>query len=95
MKEWVEGYALLRYDLYRAPLPFCESAICAAEARLFCTRKVGGGLLGEMGIGMGDEARGLRYAAWGEEFGELEAGVRARDARSGSSRDFFLLRSDL
>ena len=46
-----------------------------------------------MGIGMGEEARGRRWAAWGEEeAGEAE--VRVRDSRSGSSRDFFLLRRE-
>ena len=67
----------------------------AAEGRLFCTRKVGWGGLGDVGMGMGDDARGLRYAACGEAFGDAEAGVRARDARSGSSIERFFARSDL
>ena len=50
--------------------------------------------MAEMGIGMGDDARGLRYAAWGDAFGEDDVGVSARDARSGSSRDFFFVRRD-
>ena len=49
-----------------------------------------------MGMGIGEDARGRLKAAWGDELGEPEdAGVRAKDARSGSSRDFFLVRRDL
>lgn len=87
---------LLKYDLYLDPR--ATFAICkrAAEGMLFCTPKPADGGWGDMGMGIGDEARGRRNAAWGEELGELdEAGVRARDARSGNSRDFFLVRRDL
>ena len=49
-----------------------------------------------MGMGIGEDARGRLKAAWGEALGEPEeAGVSAKDARSGSSRDFFLVRRDL
>ena len=49
-----------------------------------------------MGMGNGEDARGRLKAAWGDELGEPEdAGVRAKDARSGSSRDFFFVRRDL
>ena len=44
---------------------------------------------------MGEEARGRRWDGWGEpETGDEEAGVRVREARSGNSRDFFLLRRE-
>lgn len=63
---------------------------------MFCTPKPLVGGCGEFGMGIGEDARGRRKAAWGDELGELdEAGVRARDARSGNSRDFFFVRRDL
>ena len=53
--------------------------------------------MAEVGIGMGEEARGRRCAGWGDtetEAGVEDAGVRVRDARSGSSREFFLVRRE-
>ena len=43
---------------------------------------------------MGDDARGRRLPGRGEPAGDEEAGVRVREARSGNSRDFFLLRRE-
>lgn len=71
------------------------SARWAADGRLFWGRKVWGVGWADIGIGMGEEARGRRCAPWGEtEAGDEEEGVSARDARSGSSRDFFFVRRE-
>lgn len=69
----------------------------AADGMLFWGRNVCGGRFAEVGIGIGDDARGRRWAGWGDtdtDAGVEEAGVRVRDARSGSSSDFFLCRRE-
>lgn len=69
----------------------------AADGMLFCGRNVCGGRFAEVGIGIGDDARGRRLPGCGEtdtDAGVEEAGVRVRDARSGSSSDFFLCRRE-
>ncbi len=92
-KERVDANALSE-DLYR-DRPSAMRSIRAAEGRLFCGRNVCGGGWADVGIGIGEDARGRRWAGWGDpETGDEEAGVRVRDARSGNSSDFFLLRRE-
>ena len=52
--------------------------------------------MADVGMGIGDDARGRRWFGCGDtDAGVEEAGVSVRDARSGNSRDFFLERRDL
>lgn len=90
--DWKERVELnaLRDDLYRE-WPSLMRSIRAAEGRLFCGLNVCGGGLAAEGMGIGEDARGRLLPVCGEtEAGEVDAGVRVRDARSGNSRDLFL-----